>query len=257
MLTAKELRNAVKLRQGVERPRGWTRYVVHLDDFTFYSGMKVYHSKDAGGDIVVARTARPLGAMNPGFVYAPYIPRLRLTSAPIVARTRKLTARWTADIKQDLYAFHSLEAGDYLEEMLTPTCMRQIKVNKTKLIKILKDNREEHRGLFLEAQKAFRQVAINALDEQLKAARDGKPFQLQVLVSLQAPQDHTKDYDRCIAMLEMSVEKEVIVSDQEFQNFVQDTWSWSRNWALSNQSYVSSGSKYYGKLSAMAGSEEE
>jgi len=130
--------------------------------------------------------------------------------------------------------------------------MKQVRVYKAKLLLILKKNRSEHREVFLQAQKTFRVVAIKALDAQLKAARKGRPFELANLVRLTAPEDHTADYDRSIQMLDMSVETEIVISEQEFQNYVQDIWNWSREWAGSNMRYVSKNSRYYGKLSALS-----
>jgi hypothetical protein len=151
---------------------------------------------------------------------------LELTSTPVIARTRKLKARWRVSKLDDLNAFHSADCEDQLQHLTT---MKQVRINKSKLLEILKKNRADHRGIFLEAQKTFRAVAIKALDEQLKAARSGKPFELARLVSLAAPEDHTADYDRSIQMLEMSVDTDIVVSEQEFTNYVQDIWHWSRD----------------------------
>jgi hypothetical protein len=175
-----------------------------------------------------------------------------LVSTPIVARTRKLKARWRVEEHQDIQAFYDINAEDQLVDLLERNTMKQVRVDKAKLLAILKKNREDHRGVFLEAQKAFRVIAIKALDAQLKAARNGKPFELARLVSLTAPEDHTADYDRSIQMLEMSVDKEIAVDEREFQNYVQDIWNWSRDWAVSNIRYVNKNSRQYGKLSALA-----
>jgi hypothetical protein len=175
-----------------------------------------------------------------------------LVSTPIVARTRKLKARWRVEEDQDINAFYDINAEDQLVDLLERNTMKQVRVDKAKLLAILKKNREDHRGVFLEAQKAFRVIAIKALDAQLKAARNGKPFELARLVSLTAPEDHTADYDRSIQMLEMSVDKEIAVDEREFQNYVQDIWNWSRDWAVSNIRYVNKNSRQYGKLSALA-----
>src|SRR5574337_330481 len=138
---------------------------------------------------------------------------MRLVSTPIRARTRKLRARWVEEADQNLTAMYSVRAVDQLVDAIEnfEIGMRQIKVDKAKLLKIIKKNRAEHRGAFEEAQKTFREVAIKALDQQLKDARDGKPFQLRNLMVLEAPEDHTADYDRSIQMLEMSVEKQIFV----------------------------------------------
>ena len=130
--------------------------------------------------------------------------------------------------------------------------MKQVRVLKSKLLSILKKNRTDHREVFLQAQKTFRVVAIKALDEQLKAARKGRPFVLASLVRLEPPEDHTVDYDRSIEMLEMSVDTEITVDEREFQNYVQDKWQWSRDWAANNMRYTSKNSRHYGKLATLS-----
>ena len=165
-----------------------------------------------------------------------------LISTPIVARTRKLKARWRVETEQDIVAFNQIPQ----------THMKQVRVAKSKLLAILKKNRAEHREVFIQAQKTFRVVAIKALDAQLKSARKGRPFELANLVRLTAPEDHTADYDRSIQMLEMSVDTEIVVDEREFQNYVQDIWNWSREWATSNMRYTNKNSRHYGKLSALS-----
>lgn len=173
---------------------------------------------------------------------------IQLDSSLVVARTRKLKARWRAEREQDIQAFYDISA----EDALGRTSMKQIRVDKAQLLKILQKNRAEHRATFLEAQKTFRVVAIKALDAQLKAARTGRPFELGRLVSLTAPEDHTVDYDRSIQMLEMSVDQQITVDEREFQNYVQDVWNWSREWASNSLAYVNKNSRNYGKLSALS-----
>jgi len=169
-----------------------------------------------------------------------------LVSTPVEARVYKLKARWSVEPEQDLEAFYAAE--DDLP------AMKQVRIKKDKLLAILQKNRAEHRAIFLEAQKAFRAVAIKGLDAQLKAARTGRPFELANLVSLVAPEDHTKEYDRSIQMLEMSVDTEITVDEREFTNYVQDVWNWSREWAGSNLRYTSKNSRFYGKIAALASS---
>lgn len=181
---------------------------------------------------------------------------LRLRSVPVRARARKLRAHWTCEVKQNLVAMYSLRAEDQLIEAVETIYMRQIKVNKASLLEIVKKNREEHGGAFAEAQKAYREVAIKALDEQLAAARENRPFQLRVLFALEPPQDHTTDYDRSIRMLEMSVDNEIVISEQEFQQYVQDIWGWSQGWASNAINYVNKNSRHYDKISSLSNSGE-
>jgi len=130
--------------------------------------------------------------------------------------------------------------------------MKTIRVQKSKLLEILRKNRAEHREIFLKAQQKFREVAIQELDKQLQAAREGQRFVLRRITQLIEPQDYTAKYDRAIQMLEMSVDDTIEITNQEFQNFIQDIWNWSRSWALSNSGYVSSP-----KLAALSGETDE
>jgi hypothetical protein len=118
--------------------------------------------------------------------------------------------------------------------------MRDVRIKKSTLVSRITANRMEHRALFLKAQEGYRAAAIAALDEQLKLARDGKPFVLTELVQLIAPEDHTRDYDRALQMLDMEVEDVVTLSTADFANLVQDQWQWSRQWAFSNSRYSDS-----------------
>jgi hypothetical protein len=176
---------------------------------------------------------------------------IELETTPLIARTRKLKARWRVEEHQDINAFYDLSALNH---------MKQVRVEKKKLLAILRENRSEHRKIFLEAQVAYRKVAIALLDEQLKLARKGRPFVLQQLTQLMPPTDRTADYDRSIQMLEMSVEEYITIDEREFQNYVQDVWGWSRDWAANSLRYVSSGanknSRTYTKLCSLAGEDE-
>lgn len=118
--------------------------------------------------------------------------------------------------------------------------MNSVKVKKSDLLDILKQNKAEHKGIFLKAQEKFREVAIKELDRQLAAARENKPFVLERITRLVAPKDYTGVYEQAIKMLEMSVEDVIEITSQEFQNFVQDRWDWSRDWAFSNSRYTRS-----------------
>lgn len=123
--------------------------------------------------------------------------------------------------------------------------MNNVKVNVQQLLTILKKNRDSHRKIFLEAQEGYRKLAIKELDKTLKDARDGKKFAR--MLSLVAPQDMTKEYDTAIGMLEMSVDKDIVITYNQYQNFVQDEWHWKENFLLSNSTYSKTASAEYRK----------
>jgi len=113
--------------------------------------------------------------------------------------------------------------------------MENIKVKKEELLTILKKNRENHRVIFLEALDGFRKKAIVEFEKQLEAAKAGKKF--DVYINLTLPHDQTKDYDRAIGMLSMSVEDVIELSEHEYQQYVMDDWSWKMNFLTGNSTY--------------------
>ncbi len=113
--------------------------------------------------------------------------------------------------------------------------MKTIEVNKTKLLEIIKKNRDAHRALFEEAWEGYRQESIRVHEENLKALRSGK--KVAVVFYEQAPQDHTKDYDLVIRMLEMDISSTIELDQQQFSNYVDDNWNWKQQWVGGNAKY--------------------
>src|ERR1700722_8367579 len=93
----------------------------------------------------------------------------------------------------------------------------RVTVKKEALLAALRKNREGHRAVFLKAQQGWRRLCIEQLDKMLADAKAGRTFAMQI--RLPAPEDHTKDYDINIQMLEMSEDTSLVVSQKQFQNF--------------------------------------
>jgi hypothetical protein len=123
--------------------------------------------------------------------------------------------------------------------------MRSTHMDRMRLIGILKENRGKHRDLFLKAQEGFRARAIEELDKMLECARKGDKVRLHV--GLDAPEDHTDDYDRVIGMLEMSVDDNVEVDANSYECFVRDKWAWSLSAMAKNSRYASGGAFWVGE----------
>jgi len=111
-----------------------------------------------------------------------------------------------------------------------------ITVKKEKLLGHLKKNRDEHRGFFLKAQDGYRIQFVKELEVHLEEAKAGRSFKRHV--ELDAPIDHTRDYDRIIQMLEMSTQDEVQITQLEFTQYVQDDWDWKRDFITTNSKYA-------------------
>jgi hypothetical protein len=112
----------------------------------------------------------------------------------------------------------------------------RVTVKKETLLAALKKNREGHRSVFLKAQEGFRRLCVKRLDEMLANAREGKVFAMSI--GLQAPQDHTKEYDVNIQMLEMSEDEKLVISEEQFRHFVQDDWEWREDFLTNSAQYT-------------------
>ena len=123
--------------------------------------------------------------------------------------------------------------------------MTSVTVKVDELLDILKKNREAHRAIFLEAQKGYREEVIRRLDDMLADAREGR--KITSYVQFEEPSDQTKDYDRAIRILEMSVDDEAELNDQTFRSFVMDDWSWKSNFLLSNSYYSATAASLVGE----------
>lgn len=85
--------------------------------------------------------------------------------------------------------------------------MNAIIVNKAELLGTIRSNRNNHRKIFLEAQESYREAVIKELDSMLGDAKAGR--KIRRTITLIEPMDQTKDYDRAIRMLEMSVDVQI------------------------------------------------
>lgn len=111
-----------------------------------------------------------------------------------------------------------------------------VTVKKSELLGELKKNREAHQKTFLEAQSVYRTDVIFELNKMLTEARTGA--ELRLTVDLEAPRDHTREYDNKIRMLEMCTQDEIFISEGEFACYVQDDWGWKEDFARTTSNYL-------------------
>ena len=112
----------------------------------------------------------------------------------------------------------------------------KVKVNKVDLLKVLRENRDKHRSLFLEALEGYREKVVELLTINLDNVKAGK--EIVTFLNLPVPKDQTTEYDKVIRMLEMSIDEAFELSDDEFQCYVLDEWSWKEAVTMSNSRYI-------------------
>jgi len=114
--------------------------------------------------------------------------------------------------------------------------MNIVTVERDALLTIVKGNREKHREIFLDAVKGFRTKVIDILEQRLEDARAGR--RINVRFNLPTPVDQTREYDRVIKMLEMSIDPTIELTQSEFSQYVMDDWSWKHQFTATNSAYT-------------------
>lgn len=120
--------------------------------------------------------------------------------------------------------------------------MREVKVSKRDLRNTLIQNKQDHEADFAITWKKYKDALRKRLDQLTKQAyklEPGEPIELAIY-DLPYPENHAGDYQRAIEMLEWEVGEEVVLSQAEFSQFVQDDWAWKHQFTTANAMYTGS-----------------
>ena len=109
-------------------------------------------------------------------------------------------------------------------------------VDKQELLKILKENRKNHREIFEKALEGFRKQCIEALERKIEKIKKGKLETVSIILPI--PEDHTQDYDRIIRMVELNIIDKIELEESESAMYIMDDWAWKRQWTASNTAYL-------------------
>lgn len=140
--------------------------------------------------------------------------------------------------------------------------MRQVKVKTDELLRQVRVNLVAHQSKYEEAVKGYKDQAIATINDCMKELRKrveklkgGEKVNLTMIhFDLQVPENHERDYNRVIRMLEMSVDEEVTLEAREFDQFVNDQWEWKREWENVTSSYSGSSSSSSSSASSSSSS---
>lgn len=121
--------------------------------------------------------------------------------------------------------------------------MHDARVKKADLIETLKANRKAHVEAFEAVWAAFQRKAAKQAERMLaeiQSARQGDHIRLHL--SLEVPENHEDDFTRAIQMLEWEVGDEVMLTEYEFAQFVQDDWGWKQQFRTTGMEYIADSS---------------
>lgn len=119
--------------------------------------------------------------------------------------------------------------------------MEPVRVKKTDLVTRLEKNKKEHVKIFDEAVEGYRKKVTQILEDHLKRVKSGSL--VRVMISLPEPSDHTKDYERALEMMAMSLDDEIEIDETTFSELVMDDWSWKREFLTTNSAYSAMAAK--------------
>jgi len=115
--------------------------------------------------------------------------------------------------------------------------MDTVRVLRLQVLETVRNNLEEHIKVYNEAIAGYWAEVELRLQQLLSKRSSGEEIDLSCLTKLSKPQLHKAEYERVIKMMEMSVDDIIEMTATEFAQYIQDDWSWQRQWLLSNSTY--------------------
>jgi enoyl reductase-like protein len=112
---------------------------------------------------------------------------------------------------------------------------RTVQISKSKLIEKIRENKKNHIESYEKAVIAYKKKALTQLEELKIAAENGD---IKLRLDLTTPIDNSKHYDSIIEMFEWEERDSVELSQQEFNEYVQDKTESSRIASMSNSMYL-------------------
>lgn len=127
--------------------------------------------------------------------------------------------------------------------------MRNVRVKKEDLLAKIKANRGTHIHEYKEACAGYKEAALakieevfDELKERIANLKEGHVIELvAVHFGLEVPVSYESHYDRAIGMLEMSLDAEVEITAEEYQQYVMDDWKWKQEFTTTTANYSGAG----------------
>jgi len=122
--------------------------------------------------------------------------------------------------------------------------MQNITVNKNDLLDILMKNKQIHIQEHENALKLHKDTLTKMLKICSRKLRKGtlKQEDLYEVSSMRTPSSYTHLYTDTIDMLQMDTDDHVVLTREEFKNYVKDDWVWKSEFQASNSSAFYTGS---------------
>lgn len=123
--------------------------------------------------------------------------------------------------------------------------MQKVRVNKTVLEVAIRQNLEVHKAAYVDAKEGWEKAVSKFLKSHYDSfvadgyLKDSDGEDVRYLHIPEKPENHSKDYERVLKMLEMSTETEIELTQQDFSRYVMDEWEWKSKFETSTSAYTS------------------
>jgi antitoxin component of RelBE/YafQ-DinJ toxin-antitoxin module len=118
--------------------------------------------------------------------------------------------------------------------------MHAVKVDRKKLLKIVTENKEKHIKEYNESVEDYKKAALKIAEANIELVKTGDLDQIARVKAMPTkPSSYENNYTRAIRMLELSVEKEIDVEEDVFNQLVLDEWAWKNAFVASASLYKS------------------
>lgn len=116
--------------------------------------------------------------------------------------------------------------------------MRDVRLNKSELLKIVRENKEKHIKEYNESVEDYKKAAVKVAQANLELAQSGDVDKIAKIKGMpQKPTSYEDAYSRAIRMLELSVEDVIEIEEQVFNQLVLDEWQWKNAFVTSASLY--------------------
>jgi len=119
--------------------------------------------------------------------------------------------------------------------------MKTTKVNKDNLLLTLHENRKKHSKDYREARTVWEAKVKDRIAFVLKEVNGGIfKHAKSPLQHLPEPENFLDSYDTAIERLNWEEDATVELDETEFQQYVQNNWSWNHRFVANTSSYLAS-----------------
>lgn len=116
--------------------------------------------------------------------------------------------------------------------------MRSVKLNKAELLGIVRENKSKHILAYKEAVDDYINAARAIVNYNVDKINEGTVESISKCKPIPtAPVSYEDEYSRAIRMLELSVEAEIDLDADVFNQLVLDEWAWKNSFSIMAQNY--------------------